>query len=79
MSLRPWRMCFDKLRRHELKYGVHRKLLQECCQTNANSSRSCQNNENTHRIAGTAYAYAINNCRHSVRTAARFSLKLMRE
>lgn len=79
MSLRPWRMCFDKLRRHELKYGVHRKLLQECCQTNANSSRSCQNNENTHRIAGTAYAYAINNCRHSARAVAQFSLKLMRE
>ena len=54
MSLRPWRMCFDKLRRHELKYGVHRKLLQECCQTNANSSRSCQTNENSHRIAGAA-------------------------
>jgi len=28
MSLRPWRMCFDKLRRHQFKYGVHRKLLQ---------------------------------------------------
>ena len=28
MSLRPWRMCFDKLRRHQFKYGVYRKLLQ---------------------------------------------------
>ena len=79
MSLRPWRMCFDKLRRHELKYGVHRKLLQECCQTNANSSRSCQTNENTLQITSIAQLYALNNCRHSARAAARFSLKLVRE
>jgi len=39
----------------------------------------CQTNENSHQIAGAALIYALNSWRHSVRAAARFSLKLSRE
>ena len=41
--------------------------------------RCCQTNENSHQIAGAALIYALNSWRHSVRAAARFSLKLSRE
>ena len=39
----------------------------------------CQTNENSHQIACAALIYALNSWRHSVRAAARFSLKLSRE
>ena len=43
------------------------------------SSRCCQTNENSHRIAGAALIYALNSWRHSVRAAVRLILKLSRE
>jgi len=41
--------------------------------------RCCQTNENSHQIASTAWIYALNSWRHSVRAAVRLSLKLSRE
>ena len=40
---------------------------------------SCQTDENSHQIAGTASIYALNNWRHSARAAARLSVKLVSE
>ena len=36
------------------------------------TARCCQTNDCKHRIASTAYIYALNNQRHSARAAARF-------
>jgi len=54
-----------------------------CCRNSASEEKVetgfCQTNENSHRIAGAAGIYALNNWRHSVRAAVRLSLKLSRE